>query len=125
MSSSFDALGVPADLVSTLKARGIDAPFAIQTLTLADGCAGRDVSGRAPTGSGKTLAFGIPIVARVKRAAARRSSPPRSPASSSGSAGPASSASPRSTAAPGTASSSRPSAAVSTCSSPAPGASPT
>jgi superfamily II DNA/RNA helicase/cold shock CspA family protein len=72
MSSPFDALGVPADLVSTLHARGIDAPFAIQTLTLADGCAGRDVSGRAPTGSGKTLAFGIPIVARVKRAAARR-----------------------------------------------------
>ncbi|MDQ1466298.1 MAG: hypothetical protein QOH10_713 [Actinomycetota bacterium] len=72
MSSPFDALGVPADLVSTLKARGIDAPFAIQTLTLADGCAGRDVSGRAPTGSGKTLAFGIPIVARLERAAPRR-----------------------------------------------------
>ena len=72
MSSSFDALGVPADLVSTLKARGIDAPFPIQALTVADGLAGRDVSGRAPTGSGKTLAFGIPIVARVERAAARR-----------------------------------------------------
>ncbi len=72
MSSPFDALGVPADLVSTLKARGIDAPFAIQTLTLADGLAGRDVSGRAPTGSGKTLAFGIPIVARIERAAPRR-----------------------------------------------------
>ncbi len=72
MSSPFDALGVPADVVSTLKARGIDAPFAIQELTLADGCAGRDVSGRAPTGSGKTLAFGIPIVTRIDRAAARR-----------------------------------------------------
>jgi superfamily II DNA/RNA helicase/cold shock CspA family protein len=72
MPSPFDALGVPADLVSTLKARGIDAPFAIQTLTLADGLAGRDVSGRAPTGSGKTIAFGIPIVARVERAAPRR-----------------------------------------------------
>jgi superfamily II DNA/RNA helicase/cold shock CspA family protein len=72
MSSSFDALGVSAELVSTLKARGIDAPFAIQELTVADGLAGRDVSGRAPTGSGKTLAFGIPIVARVERAAPRR-----------------------------------------------------
>ena len=72
MSSSFDALGVPADLVSTMKARGIDAPFAIQKLTVADGLAGRDVSGRAPTGSGKTLAFGIPIVTRVERAAPRR-----------------------------------------------------
>jgi len=68
MSLSFADLGVPADLVSTLHARGIDAPFAIQTLTLADGCAGRDLCGRAPTGSGKTLAFGIPMVARVGRA---------------------------------------------------------
>src|SRR6476661_1837036 len=72
MSSSFDALGVPADLVSTMKARGIEAPFPIQALTVADGLAGRDVSGRAPTGSGKTLAFGIPIVTRVERAAPRR-----------------------------------------------------
>jgi superfamily II DNA/RNA helicase len=72
MSSPFDALGVPADVVSTLKAHGIDTPFAIQELTVADGCAGRDVSGRAPTGSGKTLAFGIPIVTRIERAAPRR-----------------------------------------------------
>ncbi len=71
-SSSFDALGVPADLVSTLKARGIDAPFPIQALTVADALAGRDVSGRAPTGSGKTLAFGIPLVARLNRATPRR-----------------------------------------------------
>ena len=79
MSSSFDALGVPADLVSTLKARGIDAPFAIQELTLADGLAGRDVSGRAPTGSGKTLAFGIPIVGpgRARRAAPAACARPR------------------------------------------------
>lgn len=72
MTSSFAELGVPIDLVTTLKARGIRAPFAIQTLTLADGCAGRDLCGRAPTGSGKTLAFGIPLVARLGRAAPKR-----------------------------------------------------
>src|SRR5262245_38984412 len=72
MTSPFDALGVPAALVSTLRARGIESPFPIQALTLADGLAGRDVSGRAPTGSGKTLAFGIPIVAGIERATARR-----------------------------------------------------
>jgi superfamily II DNA/RNA helicase len=72
MSPTFDELGVPADLVSTLAARGIDAPFAIQTLTLADGCAGLDLCGRAPTGSGKTLAFGIPLVARLERARPKR-----------------------------------------------------
>jgi superfamily II DNA/RNA helicase len=72
MSTTFADLGVPAELVSTLKARGIDTPFAIQTLTLAQGCAGRDLSGRAPTGSGKTLAFGIPLVHRLGRAEPKR-----------------------------------------------------
>jgi superfamily II DNA/RNA helicase len=72
MSTTFTELGVPAELVKTLEARGIDAPFAIQTLTLADGCEGRDLSGRAPTGSGKTLAFGIPLALRVGRAEPKR-----------------------------------------------------
>ena len=72
MSTTFRELGVPAELVSTLEARGIDAPFAIQTLTLADGCDGRDLCGRAPTGSGKTLAFGIPLALRVGRAEPKR-----------------------------------------------------
>lgn len=69
---SFADLGVPRDLVATLAARGIDAPFPIQSLTIADGLAGRDVSGKARTGSGKTLAFGVPLVARLDRAEPRR-----------------------------------------------------
>ena len=72
MSTTFADLGTPADLVAALAARGIANPFPIQSLTLADGLAGRDVSGRAPTGSGKTLAFGIPLVARLGRAKPRR-----------------------------------------------------
>ena len=62
MPTSFADLGVPSDVVERLAARGIRSPFPIQELTLRDGLAGRDVSGRAPTGSGKTLAFGIPLV---------------------------------------------------------------
>jgi superfamily II DNA/RNA helicase/cold shock CspA family protein len=69
---SFADLGVPNDVVATLKARGIDAPFPIQAMTLADGMDGRDVSGKAHTGSGKTLAFGIPMVTRLGRAHPRR-----------------------------------------------------
>ncbi len=65
MSTSFADLGVPRDLSESLRARGIESPFPIQTLTIPDGCAGRDVCGRAPTGSGKTLAFGIPLAMRV------------------------------------------------------------
>jgi superfamily II DNA/RNA helicase len=72
VSSSFADLGVPAELVALLKARGIAAPFPIQEATLRDGLAGRDVSGRAPTGSGKTLAFGIPLVVDCNRAKPKR-----------------------------------------------------
>lgn len=72
MTTSFDDLAVPAPMVASLAARGIDSPFPIQTLTLPDTLAGRDVSGRAPTGSGKTLAFGIPLVIGCPRAEQRR-----------------------------------------------------
>jgi len=65
VATSFAALGVPDALTRALSRRGIEAPFAIQTRTLPDGLAGRDVLGRAQTGSGKTLAFGIPMLARL------------------------------------------------------------
>jgi superfamily II DNA/RNA helicase len=68
VSKSFADLGVPAELVSALTARGVTQPFPIQTATLEQALAGRDLCGRAPTGSGKTLAFGIALAARVGRA---------------------------------------------------------
>ena len=69
---TFEALGVSAPLVAALQASGIEEPFAIQTLTLPDGLAGRDVCGKAKTGSGKTLAFGIPLLERIGQAEPRR-----------------------------------------------------
>jgi len=72
LNTSFADLGVPAHIVASLDARGISEPFPIQILTLPDGLAGRDVSGRAPTGSGKTLAFGIPLVVDCDRSRAKR-----------------------------------------------------
>ncbi|HMX08470.1 MAG TPA: DEAD/DEAH box helicase, partial [Microthrixaceae bacterium] len=72
VNTSFADLGVPAPIVASLAERGIDAPFPIQALTLADTLAGRDVSGKAPTGSGKTLAFGIPLVVGCPTAERRR-----------------------------------------------------
>jgi superfamily II DNA/RNA helicase len=68
MSTTFEQLGVPAELTTVLSKRGIHTAFDIQTATIPDAMAGRDVSGRAATGSGKTLAFGIPMVARVGKA---------------------------------------------------------
>jgi superfamily II DNA/RNA helicase len=62
---SFLSLGVPSRLVSALTAQGITEPFPIQTDTLPDTLAGRDVLGRGRTGSGKTLAFALPMVTRL------------------------------------------------------------
>jgi len=72
MTTTFDALGVSADLVEALASRGIESPFPIQELSIPDALAGRDVCGKAKTGSGKTLAFGLPIIERVGHAEPRR-----------------------------------------------------
>jgi superfamily II DNA/RNA helicase len=63
--ATFADLGVPADLVRVLTREGITTPFEIQTATIPDALAGRDILGRGQTGSGKTLAFGLPLLARV------------------------------------------------------------
>ena len=68
MPNTFAQLGVPAALVRVLEGRGIIDPFPVQTATIPDVLAGKDVCGKAPTGSGKTLAFGLPLLARVERA---------------------------------------------------------
>lgn len=72
MSTTFADLGVPAPIARTLADRGITEPFPIQAATIPDALAGRDLCGKAPTGSGKTIAFGIPLVAGVTRASAKR-----------------------------------------------------
>ena len=63
---TFHELGVPDALTGVLAHQGITAPFPIQTATLPDAVAGRDVCGKAPTGSGKTLAFGLAVLARLE-----------------------------------------------------------
>ncbi len=62
---TFAGLGVSEPVVAALARRGIRAPFAIQSLVLADALAGRDVLACSRTGSGKTLAFAVPIVERI------------------------------------------------------------
>ncbi len=68
MTTTFSSLGVSQELVEALNARGINEPFAIQTLAIADAIAGRDICGKAKTGSGKTLAFGVPVLQLLGRA---------------------------------------------------------
>jgi superfamily II DNA/RNA helicase len=62
---TFADLGVPSEFIRVLGREGITTPFEIQTATIPDALAGRDVLGRGQTGSGKTLAFGLPLLARV------------------------------------------------------------
>ncbi len=70
--TGFAELGVRPEIVATLTAQGIDAPFPIQAATLPDSLAGRDVLGRGRTGSGKTIAFAIPTLSALAGSGHRR-----------------------------------------------------
>ncbi|MGW2092066.1 DEAD/DEAH box helicase [Promicromonospora sukumoe] len=70
--TTFADLGLSAPVVRVLTDRGITSPFPIQTASLPDSLAGRDVLGRGRTGSGKTLAFALPVVTRLASGQARR-----------------------------------------------------
>jgi len=75
--SSFTDLGVPARLANVLATQDIHIPTPIQTATLPDSLAGRDVLGRGRTGSGKTYAFLLPLVARLTKGGKTRPTAPR------------------------------------------------
>ena len=61
----FAALGLPEPMVAALARQGMTDAFPIQTATIPEVLAGRDVLGRGATGSGKTLAFGLPLIAKL------------------------------------------------------------
>jgi superfamily II DNA/RNA helicase len=65
--TDFRTLGVSEAVCELLAARGIEAPFQIQSLVIPEALRGGDVLAKSPTGSGKTLAFAIPIVQREAR----------------------------------------------------------
>jgi superfamily II DNA/RNA helicase len=59
---SFAELGLSQPVVRALAGRGIETPFAIQSLVIEDVLDGVDVLAKSPTGSGKTIAFAAPII---------------------------------------------------------------
>jgi ATP-dependent RNA helicase RhlE len=61
MSSTFADLGVSEAVTGAQSKRGIEKPFAIQSMVVPDALDGVDVLVKSPTGSGKTLAFGVPL----------------------------------------------------------------
>jgi len=66
MSNTFEALGVPADLIQGLRELGISTPTEIQRkaipFLMEDG---GDLIAQAQTGTGKTAAFGLPLLTKV------------------------------------------------------------
>ncbi len=64
-SVGFDALGLPENLVSAVKALGFETSTPIQAQTIPPLLAGKDVLGEAQTGTGKTAAFGLPALAKI------------------------------------------------------------
>jgi superfamily II DNA/RNA helicase len=64
--------------VHALSEVGVTSPFPIQSATLPDSLAGRDVLGRGRTGSGKTYAFAVPVLTRLAASGSpRRPNRPR------------------------------------------------
>jgi superfamily II DNA/RNA helicase len=63
--TTFADLGVDADIVEALAAKGIVDAFPIQEQTIPLGLPGQDIIGQAKTGTGKTFGFGIPVVQRL------------------------------------------------------------
>ncbi|NKI33746.1 DEAD/DEAH box helicase [Wenzhouxiangella sp. XN79A] len=70
---TFEALGLPSSLLTTLTELGYEAPSPIQAMTIPALLAGGDVLGQAQTGTGKTAAFALPILARREAGGARPS----------------------------------------------------
>ena len=57
----FSSLGLPEQLLNSLKLLQFTTPTPIQAKVIPDALKGRDILGSAQTGSGKTGAFGIPF----------------------------------------------------------------
>ncbi len=65
LSSSFEKLGVPKEILSAISALGYEVPSPIQEQCIPIFAEGRDLLAQAHTGSGKTAAFAIPIVSYI------------------------------------------------------------
>ena len=76
---TFDELGLSADLLRALAARGYSRPTPIQSRAIPVVLQGRDVLAAAQTGTGKTAAFTLPLLQRLARSidAARPTRHPR------------------------------------------------
>lgn len=67
MTTTFQELGMSAEILKALKENKFDKPFPIQEAAIPLILEGIDVIGQAHTGTGKTAAFSLPILSKIKR----------------------------------------------------------
>jgi len=62
---SFDQVGFPEYLMTSIRAQGFDTPTPIQCQAWPMALTGRDVVAIAQTGSGKTISFALPAMLHI------------------------------------------------------------
>ena len=67
MTTTFQQLGLSAEIIRALNENEFEVPFPIQEAAIPFVLKGIDVIGQAHTGTGKTAAFSLPILTKVKR----------------------------------------------------------
>jgi ATP-dependent RNA helicase DeaD len=67
LKTTFQELGMSAEILKALKENKFETPFPIQEAAIPLILKGLDVIGQAHTGTGKTAAFALPILTKIKR----------------------------------------------------------
>jgi len=66
LQTTFESLGLGAQLVHSLAEQGYTEPTALQGETIQNVLAGRDLLALAGDGAGRTLAYGLPVLQRLR-----------------------------------------------------------
>ena len=74
---SFESLNLNSAILQALAAAGYTDPTPVQSQTIPDALAGRDLMVSAPTGTGKTAAFVLPALQRLLQPSAKSGRGPR------------------------------------------------
>jgi ATP-dependent RNA helicase RhlE len=79
ITTSFEGLGLSAELLRAVAEQGYTVPTPIQAQAIPVVLSGRDLLGAAQTGTGKTAGFALPILQRLSGQANSSASPARHP----------------------------------------------